>query len=73
MWPELRRFRRGSTAYFAEAGRVARTLTAIFADALDLPAGFFDALTDHSIDVLRMNNYALPDRARSTSTATSSA
>lgn len=46
--------------YFTEAGRVARTLTDIFAAALDLPADFFDPYTDHSIDVLRMNNYALP-------------
>jgi isopenicillin N synthase-like dioxygenase len=35
-------------------------LTAVFADALGLPAGFFDRFTAHSIDVLRMNNYALP-------------
>ncbi|MET3806209.1 isopenicillin N synthase-like dioxygenase [Nakamurella sp. UYEF19] len=49
-----------TTAWFAEAGRVARTLTAIFADALDLPAGYFGGYTDHSLDVLRMNNYALP-------------
>lgn len=48
------------TAYFAEAGRVARTMTTIFADALGLPPGFFDAFTGHSLDVLRMNNYALP-------------
>jgi isopenicillin N synthase-like dioxygenase len=48
-------------AYFAEAGRVARTLTRIFADALGLPAGFFEGYTDHSLDVLRMNNYALPE------------
>jgi isopenicillin N synthase-like dioxygenase len=47
-------------AYFAEARRVANTMTDIFADALGLPAGFFDAFTGHSLDVLRMNNYALP-------------
>ena len=46
--------------YFTEAGRVAHTLTRIFADALGLAPGFFDAFTDHSLDVLRMNNYALP-------------
>ena len=48
------------TTYFAEARRVANTMTEIFADALGLPAGFFDAYTGHSLDVLRMNNYALP-------------
>ncbi|NQX35270.1 isopenicillin N synthase family oxygenase [Herbiconiux sp. VKM Ac-2851] len=47
-------------AYFAEARRVANTMTDIFADALGLPEGFFDAFTGHSLDVLRMNNYALP-------------
>ncbi|MFB2555550.1 isopenicillin N synthase family dioxygenase [Herbiconiux liangxiaofengii] len=48
------------TAYFAEAKRVATTMTTIFADALGLPEGFFDAFAGHSLDVLRMNNYALP-------------
>ena len=47
-------------AWFDEAGRVARTLTTIFADALGLPPGYFGGFTDHSLDVLRMNNYALP-------------
>jgi isopenicillin N synthase-like dioxygenase len=59
-WPALPAFQARVQAYFAEAGRVARTLTVIFADALGLPPGFFDPYTDHSIDVLRMNNYALP-------------
>ena len=60
VWPEVPKFRLKVERYFAEAQRVSRTLTDIFAAALDLPAGFFDAFTDHSIDVLRMNNYALP-------------
>ncbi|WP_051186995.1 isopenicillin N synthase family dioxygenase [Nocardia tenerifensis] len=61
VWPaELPEFRRRVLAYYAEAARVASTLTAIFADALDLPAGYFDRFTDHSLNVLRMNNYALP-------------
>lgn len=59
-WPEVELFQAAVSAYFAEARRVANTLTRIFADALDLPADFFDAYTDHSLDVLRMNNYALP-------------
>ncbi|MBJ7351140.1 MAG: isopenicillin N synthase family oxygenase, partial [Rhodococcus sp.] len=62
VWPdELPDFRRDVDTYFAEASRVARTLTGIFAAALELPVDFFDTLTDHSIDVLRMNNYALPE------------
>lgn len=61
LWPrELPEFQAPVEAYFAEAARVARTLTTAFADALELPAGYFDAYTDHSLDVLRMNNYALP-------------
>ncbi|MGI3785428.1 MAG: isopenicillin N synthase family dioxygenase [Janthinobacterium lividum] len=60
VWPDVPGFREQVEAYFAEAGRVARTLLQIFAAALQLPAGYFEALTDHSIDVLRMNNYALP-------------
>ncbi|WP_322544611.1 2-oxoglutarate and iron-dependent oxygenase domain-containing protein [Rhodococcoides fascians] len=62
VWPdELHDFRRDVDRYFAEASRVARTLTGIFTAALELPVDFFDTLTDHSIDVLRMNNYALPE------------
>lgn len=59
-WPSVDHFEAAVSAYFAEASRVAHTLTRIFADALDLPADFFDGYTDHSLDVLRMNNYALP-------------
>lgn len=61
LWPDVDGFRRQAEAYFAEAARVARALTTAFADALGLPAGFFDNLTDHSVDVMRMNNYALPE------------
>lgn len=62
VWPdELPDFRRDVERYFDEASRVARTLTGIFAAALGLPEDFFDNLTDHSIDVLRMNNYSLPE------------
>jgi isopenicillin N synthase-like dioxygenase len=59
-WPDVDGFEGKVSAYFAEAERVAVTMTQIFADALNLPNGFFSALTDHSINVLRMNNYALP-------------
>jgi isopenicillin N synthase-like dioxygenase len=63
LWPDVDGFRPGAEAYFAEAARVARALTTAFADALGLPAGYFDCLTDHSVDVMRMNNYALPEGA----------
>ena len=61
VWPDTDRFEQTVSAYFAEAGRVSSTLATIFADALDIEPGFFDAITDHSIDVLRMNNYAHGD------------
>lgn len=54
------RFRCAVEAYFGEAGRVARTLCRIFADALGVEPRLFAEVTDHSSDVLRMNNYALP-------------
>lgn len=60
VWPEVDGFRDKVEAYFAEAKRVAETMTDIFADALGLPSDFYDAYTSHSLDVLRMNNYALP-------------
>lgn len=60
LWPAVDGFELRVQAYFTEAGRIARTLTRIFADALGLEAGFFERFTDHSIDVLRLNNYALP-------------
>ena len=60
VWPDVEGFRPQVEAYFAEAARVARTMTRIFADALGLAPDFYPTLTDHSLDVLRMNNYALP-------------
>lgn len=60
VWPEVAGFREKVEAYYAEAKRVAETMTVIFADALGLPEGFYDAYTGHSLDVMRMNNYALP-------------
>ncbi|WP_159501396.1 isopenicillin N synthase family oxygenase [Microbacterium sp. 18062] len=60
-WPvEPAGFRPQVEAYFAQARRVARTLTDIFADALGVGRDFFEPFTRHSLDVLRMNNYALP-------------
>ena len=66
VWPDdPPNFRGAVSDYFAEAGRVARILTDIFCVALGLPLGYFSRITDHSIDVLRMNNYALPDGSAS--------
>ncbi|KUL27535.1 isopenicillin N synthase family dioxygenase [Actinoplanes awajinensis] len=60
-WPaENLDFRTRAESYFAHARRVAHTLTRIFAAALGVEPGWFDTFTDHSLDVLRMNNYALP-------------
>lgn len=64
VWPadvDVAGFRSKVTAYFEEAKRVARTMTRIFASALELEWNFFDRLTSHSIAVLRLNNYALAD------------
>jgi len=60
VWPEVAGYRQRIEEYFAEAGRVASTLTDIFAVALGLDPDFFRNYTDHSVDVMRMNNYALP-------------
>ncbi|WP_020123632.1 isopenicillin N synthase family oxygenase [Streptomyces canus] len=61
LWPDVEAFRPKVEAYYTEAARVARTLTTAFADALGVPGDFFARLTDHSVDVLRLNNYALPE------------
>ena len=62
LWPDVDApgFAARVQAYFAEAARVARVMTTIFEDSLGLPRGFYDDYTDHSLDVMRMNNYALP-------------
>ena len=60
VWPDAA-FRRAVDAWFGHAGALARRLTSIFAVALGLPDDFFVAYQDHSIDVLRLNHYVLPD------------
>ena len=62
LWPDADApgFQAQIMPYYREAGRVARTLVRAFADALHLPPKFFEAYNSHSLDVLRMNNYALP-------------
>lgn len=59
-WPDTADFEPRVTAYFAEARRVAHALQDAFADALGIDRGRFAAVSDHAINVLRMNNYALP-------------
>jgi isopenicillin N synthase-like dioxygenase len=64
IWPHTDgadRFRQELSMWFAAAGRVARRMTEIFAVALDLPDDYFARFTDHSIDVLRVNHYCVPD------------
>jgi len=60
VWPDVSGFPRSVGRYFDEAQRVAVTMTDIFAVALGLPANFYSRHASHSLDVLRMNNYALP-------------
>ncbi|GAA4762943.1 isopenicillin N synthase family dioxygenase [Microbacterium gilvum] len=65
IWPaEAESFREDVEGWLAEADDVARVMMRIFADALGLAPGHFDLMTDHSLNVLRMNNYALPDGTR---------
>lgn len=59
-WPDTPGFEERVSAYFAEARRVAYTLQDAFADALGVDQDVFGAVSDHPINVLRMNNYALP-------------
>ena len=64
IWPDFdggADFRRDVEAWFAAAGSVARRMTEIFSVALGLPAERLRQSTDHSIDVLRLNHYDVPD------------
>jgi isopenicillin N synthase-like dioxygenase len=62
IWPEeTTAFEGNVNEWLRQANGAARVLTRIFADALKLDEGFFDEYIDHSLSVLRMNNYALPD------------
>ncbi|MCX4091479.1 isopenicillin N synthase family dioxygenase [Nocardia sp. alder85J] len=60
-WPDPASFRPAVERYFEHAQALSRTLLRAFTDALRLPPGYFDTLVDHSIEVLKMNNYALPE------------
>lgn len=62
LWPDaVPGFQALVSAYYEHARRVAWVMTEIFEDALGLARGYFAGIADHSIDVLRMNNYALPE------------
>ena len=58
---EIPRFEAAVTEWFLAAGTVARTMVRIFGVALGGREDYFAAATDHSIDVLRMNNYRRPE------------
>ncbi|MGI5469141.1 isopenicillin N synthase family dioxygenase [Streptomyces sp. CA-132043] len=63
LWPDpaaVPGFRAAVEEWFAQAGALARRLTEVFAVALGLEEGYFAPYTHRSVDVLRMNNYALP-------------
>jgi isopenicillin N synthase-like dioxygenase len=61
LWP-LRpdTFEPAVEAWFAQASRVALEITRVMAVALGLPEYFFSGYQDHSLDVLRLNNYRVP-------------
>lgn len=62
LWPSgeaVPTMRPGVEAWFGSVGDLARRMTSIVARSLGLRDDFFTTRTDHSIDVLRMVNYAL--------------
>lgn len=64
IWPDQGGFRARVDDWRREASRVARTMVTIFEDALGLERDALAALATHPIEVLRMNNYALPEGTR---------
>lgn len=59
-WPAVPGFEERINAWRDEVARVARIMLAIFEDALAVAPGMLTDLATHPIEVLRMNNYALP-------------
>jgi isopenicillin N synthase-like dioxygenase len=58
LWPtDPHGFREAVSSYFREARRVSHRLTDIFAFALELDPEFFEEVTDHSTDMLRLIHY----------------
>ncbi|WP_067666887.1 isopenicillin N synthase family dioxygenase [Nocardia miyunensis] len=62
-WPDVPGFRDSVAAYLSEVTVLSRALLRACSDALGLGPNYFDDLIDHSIDTLKMNNYALPPGA----------
>jgi isopenicillin N synthase-like dioxygenase len=60
IWPSPA-FRASVEDWFGHAGALARRVTKLFAAALGLPHDFFEPYQDHSLDVLRLNHYRVPD------------
>jgi isopenicillin N synthase-like dioxygenase len=61
IWPaDVPGFCEGVQAWFVEAALLARRLTRLFAVTLGLPEHAFEPFEGHSIDVLRLNHYAMP-------------
>lgn len=61
LWPtDCPSFQAAVQLWFRHAGEVAREMTRIFEVALGLPAHYFAPFQDHSLDVLRLNHYAMP-------------
>ena len=61
-WPDATPgFRPAVEHYFSHAETLAAILMRAFTDALGLEKGYFDSMLDHSINALKMNNYALED------------
>jgi isopenicillin N synthase-like dioxygenase len=61
LWPlRPESFEAEVKAWFGQAARVSREITTVMALALGLDPGFFAGYQDHSLDVLRMNNYRVP-------------
>jgi isopenicillin N synthase-like dioxygenase len=60
IWPS-RAFRAAVEHWFEHAATLARRITKLFAAALGLPPDFFEPYQDHSLDVLRLNHYRMPD------------
>lgn len=61
-WPvEAPSFRPAVEAYVREVTGVSRAILWALADALGVGRSYFESITDHSIDTVKMNNYALPE------------
>lgn len=61
MWPSNEVFRTQIQEYFAEASRVAKVMMGIFVEALGDKGLGLESLFDHSMENMRLNNYALPE------------